>query len=175
MNLQARMSPHDDRLYNVSRDVAHNFGDVIQEVARRCENGTWDTLSALAKEKGLKDEDLGRCCQALCRFIATQADDPKESMPAGLARCGFLDQDPHARVVVAAYLGTVVLGLHWAGVRDATINGAGPALHYGKLRWYGMRCAKLMGMSPWQRWLYNLWSRVRRAWRVFAEKKLYED
>lgn len=175
MTLNARMSPHDPRLYNVSRDVAHNFGQVIQEVARRCEDGTWDTLQELLREKKVSDEEVGRCCQSLCRFIATQADDPKESMAGGMARCGFLDADPYARVVVAAYLGTVVLGYHWAGVREATINGKGPALHYRRLRWYGMRCAKLMVLPRWRRRLYHFWRRCRLAWRALWDSNSYED
>lgn len=174
MSLNARMTANDARLYNPNRDVAHNFDQVIMEVAGRCERGTWDVLAELARDHGVGDEVLGRACQTLCRFVATQADDPKESMAAGLARCGFLDLPPVARVIVTAYIGTVILGMSWAGVREATLGGVGPALSYRKLRWHGMTCARLMTMPRWERTLYRLWGRVRRAWRVFRQSDLYQ-
>jgi hypothetical protein len=174
MGLNARMSPSDQRLYNPNRDVAHNFNQVIMEVAERCEKGTWDALVKLAEEKGISDEVLGKACQSLCKFVATQADEPKESMPAGLARCGFLDLPPAARIIVSAYIGTVILGMSWAGVREATLGGVGPTVTYQNLRWHGMRCARLMTMPRWKRSLYCLWGRVKRAWRVLTRKDLYE-
>ncbi len=145
------------------------------EVAKRCEQGTWPELTKLLQDKGVTDVELGKACQALCRFIATQADDPKERMAAGLSRCGFLDLDPHARIAVMAYLGTYMLGLNWTGVREATLGGIGPTQHYQALRWHGLRCVKLMTIPRWRRRLYNFWGRVRKAWRVFWQTKLYED
>lgn len=167
MSLNARFSPYDPRLYNVNRDVAHNFREVMAEVVRRCEEGTWDVLRRLAQEKGITDRELGRACHSLCRFLATQLDEPGESLGAGLARCGFLDCAPEARVIVMAYLGTVTLGIHWAGVREATLDGQGPALTYRQLRWHGRRCSLLMGMPRWRRTLYRWWRRLRRTWKAF--------
>lgn len=174
MTLNARMSQQDPRLYSPNRDVAHNFGEIIMEVAKRCEEGNWDTLREYAKEKGLTDEDLGKVCQAVCQFVAK---DPEkgESMAVGLSKSGFLDLPPAGRVVVMAYLGVVTLGVHWAGVREATINGVGPAQGYKQLRWHGMRCAKLMTLPRWRRRLYNLQSRVKKAWRALWEKDIYAE
>ena len=169
MSLQARMSQDDPRLYNPNRDVAHNFDQVIMEVAKRCESGTWDALTALAKEKGLSDEDLGKACQALCRFAAKEPEKGK-SMPQCLAECGFLELPATARIIVAAYMGTV-----FPGIREATIQGQGPAQTYKKLRWHGMMCAKLMTMPAWKRKLYVLWGRIKRAWRVLRQTDIYGE
>lgn len=165
--LQARMTEGDPRLYNVNRDLAHNFDQVILATASRIEAATWKDLHDIARASGVSDEDLGKACQCLCRFILAQSDDKKESMAGCLARCGFLDLHPAARVVVTSYLGTVVLGMHWAGVHEATMGGIGPVLTYQDLRWYGVRCVKLMQMPPWRRTLYKLRARWRRAWRNF--------
>lgn len=174
MSLNARMSQSDPRLYNVNRDVAHNFDFVIQEVAKALETGRWEALTKLAEERSVTDEALGRCCEALIKFMGVQADNPKESMAACLARCGFLDLPETARVIVMAYLGQVTLGIHWAGVREATMNGTGPALTYRKLRKEGRKLTLLMKMPRWKRWLYRLKERVRRGWRAFTEKSVYD-
>lgn len=173
-SLQARMSQGDNRLYSVNRDIAHNFDFVVQEVARCVEEGRWPALTALAAAHKVADETLGKCCQALCRFVGVQADNPKESMAACLARCGFLDLPEAARVVVMAYLGTVTLGIHHRGVREATLNGAGPADTYKRLRWHGRRMVLLMRMSRTRRWLYRLRERLRRAWRALTRKSEYD-
>jgi len=174
VTLNARMSPSDSRLYNVGRDVAWCFGHAIMEVAKRCEEGRWEALVKLAKEKGVTDEELGKACQCLCVFVETQMDQ-RESMAQGLARCGFLDLNENARVIVMAHLGTIMLGMHWAGVRETTIQGVGPTLGYQGLRRYGRRCALLMQLPPWRRRLYNFWTRAKRAWHTLFQTGLYSD
>lgn len=172
--LQARMSQGDNRLYNVNRDVAHNFDFVIQEVAKCVEEERWPALTKLARDAHLTDECLGRCCAALCKFVAVQADNPKESMAQCLERCGFLDLPETARVIVMAYLGNITLGIHHRGVREATLNGQGPADTYKKLRWHGRQLVLLMRMSRTRRWLYRFRQRLRRAWRALTEKNVYD-
>lgn len=175
MGLQARMTAGDPRLYNANRDVAHNFNYVVMEVARRIEAGTWDELTKLAKAHNVSDEELGRACQCVAKFALSQLDVPKESMSSCMARCGFLDLHPTARIVVTAYIGTIVLGMNWAGVHEATLEGEGPLMGYKRLRWHGMRCVKLMSLPWWRRRLYNLTRRVRMAWRAFCGKRVYEE
>lgn len=170
MSLQAKMAqPHDPRLYSPSRDVAHNFDWVITEVARRCEVGTWDALTRLAETHGVSMEELGRTCQALCLFVMSNTSDHRESMAQGLARSGFLDRDPIARVIVMAYLGTVTLGTHWAGIRETTLGGNGPLLTYQNLATYGRRLTVLMRMPRWKKWLHILRWRWRKAKAAFRK------
>lgn len=174
MSLNARMTATDPRLYNVNRDVAHNFDFVIQEVAKCAEDRRWPALTKIAQAAGVSDTDVGAVCQAVIKFMGVQADNPKESMGACLARCGFLDLPEAARVVVMAYLGNVTLGIHFAGVREATLNGQGPALTYKKLRWEGRKFALLMTMPRWKRRLYRIRERLRRGWRALTEKSVYD-
>lgn len=173
-SVQARLSPNDPRLYNVNRDVAHNFAFVVGEVARCLEEGRWPALTRLAAARGVSDEDLGRACAALARFVAVQADDPAESMAACLARCGFLELPETAQVVVMAYLGTVTLGIHHRGVREATLGGRGPADDYRALAEHGRRCAGLMRLPRWRRRWLRFVGRLRRAWRAFRDVTPYD-
>jgi hypothetical protein len=174
MSLNARMSASDPRLYNPNRDVAHNFDFVITAVASAIESGRWDAPLAIARAKGITDEELGAACSALCRFVTVQVDDPKESMYSCLVRSGFLDLKPEARVIVMAYLGNVILGMHWAGVREATLGGSGPAQTYQHLREHGDRLVRLMGRPRWRRALSRWWYRIKRAWRIFRSHDEFE-
>ena len=82
MSLQARMSANDPRLYNPSRDVAHCFGGVMTEVAKRVEAGSWGEIETMLKAHQVSPEDVGKTCQCLCRFVASQMDIRGESMHA---------------------------------------------------------------------------------------------
>lgn len=171
MSLQAKMAqPHDPRLYSPNRDTAHNFDYVIQEVASRVEARAWDALTEYAKASDVSDLDLGLGCQCLCRYVMGSVDDPKESMSQSLTRSGFLDLKPAVRVILMAYLGTVTLGIHWVGVREATLDGTGPVLSYVNLRSVGRRQVALMRMSRRARWWHRLRLRLRRSWRAFCRE-----
>jgi hypothetical protein len=170
MSVNARMSQSDQRLYSPNRDLAHCFGDVMKEVAASCEDGKWDALVDLARANKVTDEQVGEGCAALLYFIYSQSDQ-RESMAQGLARCGFLDLDPVVRVILMAHLGKVILGMHWAGVKEATLGGVGPAQTYRDLRFAGRHCARLMEMPRWKRRARLWWYRVKQAWAALSGRR----
>lgn len=164
MSMQARASEWDHRLYNINRDVAHNFGDVMREVADRLESGRWPVLAEIMEHYKVSQEDLGRACEAFCVFVMSAADDRKERMGACLTRSGWYDVPEHAQVALMAILGTVMSGYYWSGAREATLGGVGPCLTYTDLRERGNQCAKLMQIPRWRRlwgqfvaWVTNIW------------------
>jgi hypothetical protein len=80
MTLQARMSASDNRLYNPGRDVAHNFKQVMEEVAKRLEDkNSWKELSEVLKRENVTDKDLGDACAAYCRYLVDSANLPQLS------------------------------------------------------------------------------------------------
>ncbi len=164
--LQARMSENDPRLYNVYRDVAHNFGDVVREVAGRLEDNRWPIVGVILKEHKITEDQLGQACEAFCKFVASSVDVPKERMNDALARCGWYNVPEAAQVAYMAYLGTVISGYFFAGVREATLGGVGPAQNYQDLREAGGRTAKLMTAPRWRRKLDAFWTRFKLAWRT---------
>lgn len=174
MSINARMSPQDPRLYNVNRDLAHNFEFIINNVALCIEQGRWGALTRLAREHGVTDAELGKACSILCVFVAVQADNPKESMAACLARCGFLDLNEISRVIVMAYLGNIVLGIHHNGVREATLGGVGPAQTYKQLAQAGANLTLIMDMPRWKRRWYKFKQRAQRAWTAFNSVSIYD-
>jgi hypothetical protein len=172
--LQAKLTKDDARLYDPGRDVAHCFDFVIEEVAKRVEDGRWQVLARLAEHSGVSEDELGRACADLCRFVYIQGEFKKESMASCLARSGFLDRHEYARVILLAHLGSVILGMHWAGVRAATLGGDGPASLLRGVRWHGHACAKLMTLPPWRRRLYLAYRRLRKAWRALWRADAFE-
>lgn len=156
MSIQARISEIDPRLYNVNRDVAHNFADVMREVADRMEKGRWEELTELLKKAGVTDEQLGRACEAACNFVRTATVDKKEDMRASLVRCGWFDVRPEAQMAVCSLIGTVAMGYFYHGVKEATMNGVGPTATCQDLREAGARAAAAMSTPRWRRRLVSL-------------------
>ncbi len=168
--LQARMSENDPRLYNVYRDVAHCFGDVAREVAGRLEDGRWPVVKEICDKYGVTEDQLGLACEAFCKFVASSVEIPKERMNDALTRSGWYAVPDVAQVAYMAYLGTVVSGYFFAGVREATLGGVGPAQNYQDLREVGSRASKLMTAPRWRRKLDRLWERLRLTWATFKGK-----
>ena len=171
MSIQARASEWDHRLYNINRDVAHNFGDVMREVADRLEDGRWPVLAEIMEHYKISQEDLGRACEAFCIFVTSAADDRKERMGACLARSGWYDVPEHAQVALMAILGTVMSGYFWSGAREATLGGVGPCLTYTDLRERGKQCAALMQIPRWKRLLNKFCAWVTRVWDTATGRK----
>lgn len=159
MSLQARASEWDHRLYNVNRDVAHNFGDVVREVAARLEDGRWPILVEVCERYGVTQDDLGKACEAYCLFVASATETKKERMGACLTRSGWYAVPEVAQVALMAILGTVMSGYYWVGAREATVGGQGPCLTYQDLRDAGKDCARLMMIPRWKRRCFRI-----RAW-----------
>ncbi len=157
-SIQARMSKEDPRLYNVNRDLAHNFQRVAEMVAGRLEDELWPDLAAILKREGINQYDLGAACESFCIFVGSSFERPEEDMTQALERCGWMQLKPGAQVAVMACLGTVVLGMHFAGVREATLGGEGPAMSLKALHDYGKQSSALITESRWAR-------RIRR-WRL---------
>ena len=102
MTMQARMTANDQRLYNPSRDVAHNFQQVMEMVAGRLEDYSWTELSEVLKREQTTMDDLGEACGAYCDYLATSAKMPHWSMYDSLEHCGFFKTKPAAQVAVLA-------------------------------------------------------------------------
>lgn len=171
MSIQARMSENDPRLYNPSRDLAHCFGHIMTATAQRLEAGNWSVVAQVLKEKGVTEAELGRACQAVCRFVLTSVDDPKESMAAVLRRVGWFDLAPVAQMGLMAVFGSVVLGMSFVGFREATLGGSGPVQTYQDLERAGAECASMLLVGRWRRCWQRFRARLARVWRALRGGK----
>ncbi len=164
MSLQALAGKDwDHRLYNINRDVAHNFRPVVEEVARRLEDRHWPFLHTVLTTHGVTEEELGKACEGFMLFVASAVEHPKESMGQCLRRSGYLDTSEAAQVAYMAILGTVMSGYYWVGAREATIGGVGPCLNPEQLQAAGREANKLIAMPRWRRIWFRLVHRVERV------------
>jgi|694.fasta_scaffold29027_11 hypothetical protein len=173
MSLQARMSSSDNRLYNVNRDVAHNFTQVMSLVAGRLEDQQWVELSEVLARENVSMDDLGNACGCYCTYLASAATKPELSMHDSIEASGFFACKPAAQVAVLAMIGTAYAGIQFAGVRDASISVGGkvdgPLASLEQLLEYADRFRRYAGMSRWQRRLLHLRSRITNAFAAFRK------
>lgn len=162
--LQARAAEWDHRLYNVNRDVAHCFGEVVREVAARLEDRRWPILAEIQERFGVSDADLSKACEGFMLFVASAVEHPKEGMQACMRRSGYLDAPEAAQVAYMAILGTVMSGYFWAGAREATIQGQGPCNSLQDLRDYGHDASRFIMMPRWKRQWHRFRARVSAVW-----------
>jgi len=164
-SLQARLSENDPRLYNVNRDVAHNFEYVANLVAGRLEDGLWPELDHLVRKHNISMDDLGEACQAFCLFIGAGVEQSND-MQEALDESGWFKVKPAAQVALMATLGTVILGMHFSGVREATLNGEGPAATLSQVAARGKETADYLAMPRWKRWFSRRFKRIKKAFAI---------
>lgn len=155
--IQARMSATDPRLYNPGRDVAHCFKAVVLEVANRLENARWAPVREYLADRAVSDEALGAACEAFTLFVATSVADKDETMEECLRRVGWFAVPEAAQVAYMAYLGTVMSGLFYSGVREATLGGEGPVSDSRALAAAGAESHRLMAYPHSLRGLVRWW------------------
>lgn len=167
--MQARMTPGDNRLYNPSRDVAHNFQQVMTLVADRLEDATWPELQEVLAREGATLDDLGEACGAYCTYLAESAQFPDRPMYDSLEQCGFFRTKPAAQVAVLAMIGTCYAGIQHAGIREATLGGEGPLATVEELMVYAQRLRDYTGMSRTRRRWERFKRRAREALQTFKK------
>lgn len=166
MTLQARMSADDRRYINPSRDVAHCFGAAVKATLERIESHAWPELQKYLKANNVSDEEMGKAVECLCAFAATATDVKKEGMVGAMSRAGWFELSDPAMIATSAMLGTVTMGLFYAGAKEATIGGSGPCLDNQSLYEAGLRCSKAMTLPRWRRPFYRFKEKLVALWRA---------
>jgi len=168
--LQARLSENDPRLYNINRDLAHNYKDILELVAARLEDGTWDELDAHLADNQVTMDDLGEACASFCRYVGSAATDKEATMHEGMEAAGWFECKPLAQAAYLAVMGTVVAGIAHRGIREATLDEDGPALRVGELTEAGDKCLAMLRVPKWRRKVNGYASRVTSAFSALLGK-----
>lgn len=164
------MSEGDKRLYNPSRDVAHNFKDVLNLVAARLEDEKWPELAELLHRENVSMDDLGEACACYCKYVASGAEDPNKPMHESLVDCGFFNCKPAAQVALMAMIGVCYAGIQHVGIREATIGGEGPLLSVQDLVKVSENLLAFTGKPRWKRKLLSMKAKVKKVIRALTEK-----
>lgn len=128
MSIQARMSANDQRLYNPNRDVAHNFSGVVERLIDNYDNRGWAELRDFTDANGITDEDIANTLNSFVTAILYSKDKDKKnlSVHAALKDSGFFEQKLLAQVTIMSLLGQIYTGMHYVGIREASLGSEGP-------------------------------------------------
>lgn len=174
MSLQARFSANDNRLYRPERDVAHNFGSIAMAVAHRLEEleNNPGVLAEFKKHFKVTDDQLGEACAAFCKFVASAADPSSKTMAQSLDKSNWFAVNEPAQFLYMALLGTVISGVYWTGVREASIANYSPCENYQELAKHGIETSRLMTIPRWRRGITVVWHRLKLAFSaLFSRSK----
>ena len=156
MSIQARLTQQDGRLYNIYRDLAHNAQDILRIAFQRLQYQQWPVLEEVLGREKVTDAQLSAAVEAMCRFVAGTQENLQVSYEDGLQSSGWFDCQPAAQVAVMAAIGTVLMGYHYAAIRDATCGEEQPALTLRSLAAVGDEVSRYLTASRWQRCYYRL-------------------
>ena len=91
-----------------------------------------------------------------------------------LTRLGWFDLPEEAQIAICSLIGTIVMGYFFAGVREATLGGVGPAQGLGDLRDAGEKAHRTIITPRWKRRWFKLKIRLGSIWSALrgqADKK----
>lgn len=104
--------------YAPARDIAYLYPSVLSNVADRLEAEAFKPLHEMLLREGVTMDDLGAACEAYALFtnMAHQTDKP---MAQAMEESGWLAVHPLARVAYMFYVGAMIGGTFYTGIRDA--------------------------------------------------------
>ena len=112
--------------YAPSRDIVYLLPDIMANVADRLEDEHFSELHSLLKKKrwfrrkGITMDDLGEACKAYITFMKTGHEDPDKNIDDVLRDAGWYKVKPEARIAYTYYVGAMMSGTFFRGIRDVT-------------------------------------------------------
>lgn len=128
MTDQLRIRGLDPRMLSPNRDLAHCMPGLLQATSLRFHQGTWPAVEDYLISSGVRKDELQATAQVLISLAIRMREDPSTSLEKCLQTSGWFDLPEAAKIGYLAMLGSVVLCVHAAGVRQAAVLGDGPKL-----------------------------------------------
>jgi hypothetical protein len=167
-NIQALLRKDaDPRKWNPTRDVAHNFPWLWNEVLGRILAKETGITGKIRRKLEVSDDEVLLACMRLSELVTTATKNRKESLLEALDRVRWFELSPEAHCVIAAEIGIVMIGAYYTGVRDATEVNEKPATTYPSLFQAGFDLRKFLLKPRWRLRLERFWQRLKTAWSVF--------
>jgi|JI10StandDraft_1071094.scaffolds.fasta_scaffold11878_5 hypothetical protein len=135
MTTQMRLSPHDNRLYSVARDIVHNWKPVMEHIAGVIDDQRWKELQEVLDAGNISHDEVGEALSCFMIYNASAAvkSPDNNDMLTALQTSGFLACKPLAQVAVMALIGQAYAGIQFAGIRDACLGTDKPLLDIQEL------------------------------------------
>lgn len=154
--------------YAPSRDIAYLFPSVLSSVAAHLEDAPSEDLNELLDGRQVTLDDLGAACEAYCNFINASHQTIERTMWDVLEECGWHDLKPEVRVAYLYYVGAMMTGTFFKGIRDAVPERGATITPIQELLQAAQQFTVYVTMPRWRRALCRWSKRLRR---VFLQDK----
>ena len=145
--------------YSPARDVAYLWPGLLATLADRLEDRADPEIHKILDEHGITLDDLGEAVGALCRFANSSHKNLDDNMSQCLEKSGWHDAKPEARIACLYYIGAMIVGTFFKGIREAipeNDNRELPVLD--DLVQAARQFEAYVSMPRWRRWLCR-WSK----------------
>lgn len=153
--------------YAPARDIAYLYPNVVQAMENMLYQQKFPVLKTWLQSEGVTEEELAKTVEAYCLFLNLAHKEPEETVEMCLERSGFTGMPAPAQVALMFYLGSIMTGTFFKGIRDITPLGGDTTFEVHQLVKMGERCADYAMKGRFGKW----W--VRTQMRLWPFKKKY--
>lgn len=148
--------------YAPSRDLLYIYPDVLRNVADRLEDAPFKPLHDWLKERDVTLDDLGEAAGCYCKYMNAAHQGVERTMWDILEKSGWNQCKWEARVAYMFYVGILMTGVFFKGVRDATPEGGETISQVKALIAAGRQFDAYLSLSWFEKWLYRRFKWLRR-------------
>lgn len=167
LNVKPRSGPFQEVRYSPQRDIAYLYGPCVQAAEDMVYEGRDESLTAWLDANGITHDELGEAFQKFCLALNAAHQNPKESWEDVLERTGFSKVKAPARIAMMYYIGTIMAGTFFQGIRDVVELGDDTVHSIQNLIETGEDMARYLAKGRISRW----WYRIRR--RLWPKRRTY--
>lgn len=163
MTLQMKPPGAPDALpYAPARDIVYMIPRIVENVADSLEDERFPALHKFLKQSGVTPNDLGDACTAFIKFMQTAHENPSGRVYLALENSGWFDVKDEARIAYTFYVGSMMTGVMWSGIRDSSMLTDDVLNDMNRLTGLAAKVQKALYRPRWRRTLTRLWAKVKR-------------
>lgn len=156
-----------DVAYAPARDICYLYPNVVSQAEEMLYQPRFAALQAWLDAEGVTEQDRATVVETYCLFLNAAHQNPEETIEDVMDRVGFSKIHPAAQVAFMFYIGTIMTGTFFKGIRDITPLEGDTTPEVQRLVQTGQRAADYALAGPIRRW----WIRFKR--RTWPLKRAY--
>lgn len=149
-----------DVAYNPARDIAYLYPNIVQMAETMLYEGRHKLLHEWLDCEEVDPDDLAKTIRAFCETLNAAHQNPDETLEDIMERTGFADCPQPLQVALMYYIGTMMAGTFFKGLRDVVRRGDDTTPEVRRLAAMGARMADYTARGRLGRW----WIRFKRKW-----------
>ena len=148
--------------YAPSRDVVYLWPDVMRNLADRLEDAPFKPLADFLESEGISMEQLAQAYKAYIDFINAAHRSADKGVYESLEDAGWLQCPLPAQLAVMYYLGMMITGVAFRGLRDVVAEDGDTIPQVRLLMQEARLLDRYIAKSRWQRWLHRKYRSLQR-------------